>query len=895
MSLKERLFGMPWEHKNAEERVLAITGSTDPRLREALPGLATGDPDPHVRLAALKRMDDENAWRTACRDDRDGKVREAAHRSVLHWITTAPRPDAVDARREWLRGVDDAALIKRVAESARDVELRRDALVRIGAQGYLGDRFCEEPDDEVADEILARIDQASTLKRVAERLRTRHKQRHQAVLERLGSLADDGGRATRESRARELVDGIEQLARGQYSGDREARADELQARWAEIEEPEPALQRRFEGALQIVRRALRPRPEPRETAESPSANTRAASPLEQAVEALRTLAAQPVGDDTAQRLRERVAEFELAWKAMSDPDEAARKQAQHFNALADELRARLAPAAAPATKEKDGKPAPSGPDPALIEALETALETAERALDGGEIPTASEAVNAARSAHDRIPKRHRPTEAAGRLTRMSGRLKEMRDWQHWSNNKLRERLIERAEAIDPAELHPDAITERLKELRERWRQLDAQELLPDEKRRFAAPHAQWRRFQAACKQAFEGAKPYLEKRSEVREESLGELKAFLDDAERLVDDEAADRDALVRHQRAARQVIRNLEQVPPKSRGRMAKRLKALMDRISARLDAASEAVEQEKRRLVAEARKLAHEKDRTVAIDRAKALQAAWKQAGRGRRKVEDALWKEFREPIDPLFEGLKKERDEQREKDRAAIDELKALCERAEALVNAGDDELEAAAGPLAGLEDEFGQHGRVPPALRKRMDAAIKTYRRRMNELAEAREQAARAHLDALAEALQQAWAAIAGGQAAAPDRPDVPADDPLGQQMNDRLEAFLAPGAKPDVLADEVRRGTDRARQVCVEMECLTGLESPAADKNLRMDYQLSRLSSRLGEGAARPDIDAERAELLRRWLGSFPHDPAAHAALAERYRAADRILKQMSAS
>jgi hypothetical protein len=125
--------------------------------------------------------------------------------------------------------------------------------------------------------------------------------------------------------------------------------------------------------------------------------------------------------------------------------------------------------------------------------------------------------------------------------------------------------------------------------------------------------------------------------------------------------------------------------------------------------------------------------------------------------------------------------------------------------------------------------------------------------------------------------------------------VPDDDPLGQQMLTRLDAFLEPEAKREVLEDEVRRGTDRARQVCVEMECLAGLESPERDKSLRMDYQLSRLSSRLGEGAARPDLGAERADVLRRWLGSFPHDPAEHAELAKRYREADRILKQMSAS
>jgi hypothetical protein len=898
MSLKERLFGLPWEAKDADARVRAITESTDPRLRDALPGLARSDPSPAARLAALKRMDDEAAWLSARREDRDAEVRSAADRSVLYWVMKQPGNETLEARRSWLGSLEDGELLRRLASGAVDEALRGDALARIDAQGFLGDRYCEESSDELAKRILPRIQQASTLKRVADRLRTRHKRRHQAALERLAELDGSQASDTRDGLARELLEQIEGLARGRLDGDRKARADDLQARWEALAPADPALNRRFDGALKIVRRALEPRPKATDTAPAEaSADDAAAVRLSEQVDAVRALAAQPIDDETDARLKALVTGVEQDWASISalaaQVDEDLRKQLQHFNALADELRARLRPAST--APPAPAKSAPAGPDPELLKRLDEAMQAAEQALEAGEIPPAHDAVSRARSAYDRLPKRHRPDDAAGRLSRMAGRLKEMRDWQHWSNNKLRERLIERAEAIDPSELHPDAITERLKELRERWRTMDAQEILPGEKRQFAAPHAQWRRFQAACKQAFEGAKPYLEKRSEVRQESLDELKIFLADAEQLLTSESIERDTLVRHQRAARQAIRNLDQVPPKQRGAMARRIRSLMDAISARLDAASEAVEQEKRRLVAEARKLVHEKDRSLAIDRAKALQAAWKNAGRGRRKVEDALWKEFREPIDPLFEGLKQERDEQREHERAALEELKQLCERAEALAGADEDELEQAAGPLAGLEEEFSQHGRVPPALRKRMDAAIARHGRRIKELNEARAQAAQAHLDALAEALQQSWTARADGQTPAATPPEVPEDDPLGQQMLTRLVAFLEPDAKQDVLEDEVRRGTDRARKVCVEMECLAGLESPEQDKNLRMDYQLSRLSSRLGEGAARPDLDAERAALLRRWLGSFPHDPAEHAGLTGRYQAADRILKQMSAS
>ncbi|MBY6205444.1 DUF349 domain-containing protein [Halomonas denitrificans] len=891
MSLKERLFGLPWEHKDTATRTRAVAEGADPRLRDALPRLASDDPEAAVRLAALKRMDDESHWLAARADDGDAGVRDAADRALVR-LVAEPGGD-LEARRGWLKAVEDGNRLRQVAERAADEALRRDALARIQAQGFLGDRYCDEPSDALAAEILARLDQVSTLKRIADRLRTRHKQRHHAALERLASLEGDDRHETRDALALELIERIEQLARGQFTGDRAQRADALQRDWEQLADPDPAHARRFDGAMRIVRRALEPRPEPATNTPEPS-DAADDDVLHSLVDRVQALASRPLGDDSEARLKQLVTEFEQAWKSLEAPDDDARAKMKHFHALADELRARLKPAA-PARPAREPTPAPAGPDPESLEALDRALEAADAAIEHGEIPPASEAISRARSAHDRIPKKHRPRDVEGRLNRMARRLKEMRDWQHWSNNKLRERLIQRAEDLDAAELHPDAITERLKELRERWRDLDRQEILPGEKRKFAAPHAQWRRFQAACKEAFEGAKPYLEKRTEAREASLDEVNEFLAAADQLVRDPEADRDALVRHQRAARQVIRNLEQVPPKARGKVAKRLRALMDRISARLDEASEAIEQEKRRLVAEARKLAHEKDRAVAIDRAKALQAEWKKAGRGRRKVEDALWKEFREPIDPLFEGLKQERDERRQAEKAAVDALKSLCEKAEVLAEADDAELDDAAGPLAGLEAEFNQHGRVPPALRKRMEAAIERHRQRIRERDEARERAAQAHLEALTDALQSAWGARAEGKAAQIDRPDVPEDDELARKLDARLDAFLADDATPDVLAEQVQRFTDQARQVCVEMECLSGLDTPAADKQLRMDYQLGRLAGRLGEGAERPDLDTERSDLRERWLNSFPHDPEAHGELEKRFAAADRILKQMGAS
>ena len=92
---------------------------------------------------------------------------------------------------------------------------------------------------------------------------------------------------------------------------------------------------------------------------------------------------------------------------------------------------------------------------------------------------------------------------------------------------------------------------------------------------------------------------------------------------------------------------------------------------------------------------------------------------------------------------------------------------------------------------------------------------------------------------------------------------------------------------DELGREVDAQTEKARQIVIEMECLSGLESPEEDRQRRMDYQINRLSNRLGGGADKADLDSERAELQRRWLESFPHHAGQADQLEKRF---ERLIK-----
>lgn len=905
MSLRKRWFGPEWQHRDAERRARAVSSANDAALLDQLPEIARTDTDEAVRLAALKRLNSEAVWRQAHAGDTAARVRDAARHALIQHLLHSEDAGERDQRVSWIESLGDRELSRRAAREARDRDLRRALLENIQAQGFLGDCAVSEADDELAEFLIGRIEQSSTLDRIAPAIKKRSKRRHQALLARRAALQGEvtGRAADTELRSR-LIVRAERLARGDNDGDRKATAEELDGEWKTLGPcADETLQRRFEGAMRIVRQSFAPRPSTTATAAASGTSEPAAPALPPELVSLgdqaTALATQPLTQESEGVLNQLISTFDRFRNQHLRGGDALQDEFKRIQALIGELQARVEarrtaeskPSTANA-KKPSASDAGSGSESDPGDSIRQRLLTAEAALDAGNLTAAWTALGDARRPLDRLHGRQRPQKLVADLGRLGNRLREMRDWLHWSNNELRERLIERVGEIDTEALHPDAVTARLKELRSRWNELEQAERMPGEKRRHTAPQGQWRRFQKACQQAFDAAKPYLEQRSEVRQAELKELQQFIEEAQAVAADRERNGRDLLRYQRAAREAIRNLDALPPRKRGEMATALRSLMDALSSGLDRHFEAIADEKRRLIAEARKLVHERERDQAIERAKALQAAWKQAGRTRRKLDDQLWREFREPIDPLFADLEQARDQHLAEQQARTDAMTRLCEQAEELAAAQDPQ--AAAGPMNGLREAFEQAGRPPGALRNRFEHAVARHEARLSDLHRADARRQQAGLEKLADAVQQGWEALAAGEmlAEVPEPEADLIDDPVYASLRERLDTLQNP-SRIEAFREQVGSNASAARAVVIEMECISGLETPAPDQEQRMAVQVRRLSDRLGRGSARPDLDAERMQLRRRWYDSLPHDPALHKELARRFRAAEEILDQMS--
>lgn len=891
MNIKSRLFKQAWEHRDPAIRAEAVRESEDPNLKAELGRLAEHDESATVRLAALKRINTEAFWLDARLRETDPAIVEAADAFLARAIMQKPNPDMLKERREWFARIDNAKLVRNVACHAPDESMRADALERTNAQGFLGDCYVDEASEELAEALLARIEQESTLERIIARLRKVNKSRARAAQRRLVEVRRAAGKEDPSAEsALELVEQIEALARGDFEGDRRRRLDELEADWESLGEVSDALRRRFSGAADIIRRSLdHPSGNGRTQAETapaePGDETPGGSGLAGLAEKLQAAADDPATDDA--EITRLLSAWDRQWNHIDSPTDADRSVRENILPAVRALQKRHESTAT-------GRENESGPPHAELDQLGEKLDEIAGLLEQGHIAEAHEALRETRSRHDRLKPGKRHRKLSGRLHRLEGRLAEMRRWQHWSNNQVREELIAQVDELAESGQHPDAITAALKQAREEWNRLEKLEVLPGDKRRHAAPPGQWRRFQAACKNAFEKARPFFEKRHRIQDENLALLEAFLEKGNELLEREDANGEELVEFMRKSRQAIRRLDDLPPKSRGASATKLRELMDGLSSRLDTIYEEIEQTKRRLVAEARELAHERDLKTAISRAKELQARWQRAGHSRRRTEQKLWKEFREPIDPLFEQLRGQQEEQRQQHDEQVAELESLCEQAETLAALDEAGLPDAEGRFRGLSDDWHSRQRRPKGLNSRFEQAERTFNHRLAELRRKEQEASRQRIEALARSIQEIWHKRSESGASGLEKliAGIDDDSALISELSATAQRFADENSDDRELFETVRANAETARHVVVELEFLAGIESPAEDRDLRMDYQVQRLARRLGERDRQPDLASEFSELTERWFRSFPHPVDLHSPLAKRFEKCQNVVRSM---
>ncbi len=883
-SFKKLIFRPKWQHKDPQIRRQAVTESHDQELLDELPEIARNDESATVRLAATKRLNDLYHLMRIAEADRDAQVRETAERRWLAMLCDE-QPCALDnkERLELVRKLEQAQQLKYVLSHADDEAFRLAVLPRVTQQGLLGEIALNDRSATVREQAAQQITQASTLSRVMKLARKRDKRIYRLLKDRHDQQArSDDDQQTAAEKAEQLLSQLDALVKAdQPLSDKQKSLNILSQQWTAVDATDQQTEH-FSNASQILRTAIAgPQPasqSPLEDAAKPiDDQSNKQSPLQPLLQrALRAAEKKRVDGKDLTTLRKA---WQAQWNNIKRPSAADDRTHDQFEGAMGKLTERVQTQTEQQT--------------AALARIDTELEQVEQALESGDLSKSVTAVRQFNQSH-RLIGAHRHTSQKSFKSRMNqarSELHRLRDWQHWSNNKIRQRLCEEAESIVGSGMHPDAVAEKVKTMQAQWKQLDQSEKLPgDNPKRQPAPGLN-RRFRAICNQAFKPAKAFFEKRSEVRGQHEQEMTTMLDQMTTLAEQSQPDLQQAERLIGRAYRAQRELGGLAPRARGKMSKALREGAAALDRALDDQYAVIERRKQRIIDEVTALVEEPDLEQAISQAKAAQQRWQQAGRTRRRREQSLWKTYRAAADAVFNRLGEQRQQEQAQRSEAREQQQAVIDEVNQLLGWADDKIVEATEQLPKLQDRWRELGSTERRLEQQFLDRCRKLELRAEEITQREQSKQRGQHHELLLRCIDAETKLLAGQAieATTWQQMLPSEqDNLPRALRDRLgvinDWINAPPDDTAALTQQLTDNQSALEALCIEVEFLAGVESPEAFSQQRMDYQVQRLARRMGGGETK-DRESEISELELRWLACGPLPTDSGRALNQRFKAA----------
>ncbi len=889
-ALKELFIKPRWQHADSAIRADAVAQSRDERVLGQLDELARNDESAQVRLAALRRLKDLYPIMRVAAEETDGKVQQLARKMVREMLAgIMPCSNSDHDRLEIIPKLDDSELIEYLVQHATEVDVRRSLLDKIVRPGLLATIATNDPETSVRNHAVSRIDKPATLERIAKIARKTDKRLFSVIQDRLQTLNPASNQnSDSQLQAQALCDRLDRLVREPMAHPQKSEALELiRADWQVLDmSPQSELSLRFMTSLSIVEASLVTPAEP--TAEDHQ--------VEGFMTDLSRMMTQPTDLESSERLLGNLDDFmqqhpdacsahqsaldEARLSLINRRDQALKDQSPDGTLLrlCERLESRLDTVDARSLSRMEAEwdkalgkvPAPTPADKSLadrfarllepinarhndesaqieqrVATLDDSMTHLEAALEDGDL---AKAVNIKQDILKRLLRigRHPVTDSVAfkaRIQSSRGRLGELRDWQRWANNKHREALVEEAEVIGQSGLHPDAMAEKVKSLQHDWRDMDKSEQLPGERTHNRERGALWKRFSDACQAAYEPAKVFFDKRSELRTEQEQALAALCVRVEQAIANDAEmtlkDRNQLVGD---ARRSLRMVADLKPSRRKAMAHRLRNGAQSLDDSLAEEYDLNQGKKERLIAQLESL-HEtlSDETIeaAINRSKSLQQDWRNIGPARRNRDQALWKRFRSLNDGIFNRRKQEQQQQEAEKSEQSQQLFAILDRMKDDLDQCDD-----GETLKGLQQTYRSEWQSIQSDDRRMDRIfnqqLEQFSERRLQLQSQRLKTERAHRIALYQGLAAAHADPASVSEAQKQLQSL-SQTAQCPALTQRFEQLIAGETFND---DSVK-----AHELIIALEWLAGIESPEEWRQQRMDYQVQRLSDHLsGESA-----------------------------------------------
>lgn len=901
-----KLFPPRWRHRNPAIRAEAVSqlDANDPDLEQ----VAFRDTDAGIRRLAVRRLDRLDTLLELSSTDRDESVRLAAKRKVWQLLAGEDGHVSEEEAATILNKRQDPEMAEYLVQHSGSRQVRRLALTMLDKPALLAGIALKDSDADIRLEALKAIDRLPTLERLAKEARGKDKR----IARMAREMADDlREQQERPARQRKAVEQMEAYA-GLQQPDQTAIL-RLQSEWKALQQgAEETLDQRFRQALEKARHSIQ------QALEAQESLGRQRDVCDQARKLLQDLeqnAGTPSYDldgvekiasllrNSWQQLRDDYGELngaletelvETLGRLQQRREEVDRHRRQHARQLAIISEIELAATSEQPPREdflkkieQRWRDLPGKPEAGLersfrqfmqqarsniaksaehADELETGfdrhLEQLEKALDDGKLAAANSAMGMARKCHDELRQiaPHKLRKTQSHWNRLLGRLSELRDWQRFGSNTVREDLITAMQLLATADLSINERTRQVRRLRNQWRDVDRKGGVPTE--------ALLQRFNAAADEAFAPVVAHREAQQQAREGAAAERSAFCDSIEQeysALDWSEPDWPAIDARVRELREQWRKLGGVDKQSWANLNQRFLGCINRYEEKLGGIRDSEKLRRERLIKQVQRLASEPDLQVAITETLAAQQKWKPLVTASRAIEQRLWKEFRAACDAVFERRSAQNAEVNRELGENADRKQALVDALVKLVELPATQRQNAAEERDRLVAEWNDIGQMPKSRFREINEAWNRALKAFDKAEEAaRVEVANAYIDTLVE---QSARLDALEHAACKGESVTPGEDLLAL-FADRQETI----AKGDSgLCDAHENNLDRRNRLCLEMEVLLELDTPEAYADERRQWQLEHLSDAMTGGldvSPRERAIALLEEACR--TGAMPH-------------------------
>ncbi len=905
-----------WQHKDPKSRIAAIASLADEKI---LAQLAAEDPETSVRRAAIERINDID---TLLAIDAADTVRSSLNQRIMQLIAQAPDSIRWSAPLEkWLSQRDAPEIASQLATTAQDHRLRQAAVALLDDQAILL-RCCADDDHaDVRRAAAERLTDESGIRKALRTLGRKDKRTARILRDRLDALATQRESEKQleqqlealeklghdlhwqrdETRLRMLLNGSQTLrdsldaptrarfekaiasAEARIARQKESAAalqpaidakksqcqlieefcDQLEQRhrissnesrefnltldvflsdWNELpileEKLEASLSNRFHAGLAHARKLV----------DNLQTNARQSRNLENIIHKAENLLKQEA--PAPARLQKLVSEWE-SQKLPQDPL-LAQEYSQHFSRIRDSLENRIA-------RQRQQTEATLAKIDHWLDEIENTLA---RDKLGNAEKLKAQIIEAQKSLHHAPASRRQAIEE--RLQAINPRIRELSAWRHWSTDRAREQLVEEAIALKDQQHSVEERLKAVKSLRQRWKDLG--NIDPVSRQRL------WKKFDAACTEAWQLCQAHFDKEAEQREKNLEKRVSICEMMERLATDtdwSEPDWRAIDKQFQQLRNRWRNCGPVARKDWRTVLERFNKAFEAVDQHLQKEREANFRQRLRITEQLEALAADENLENPTEQAKALQSQWRLTVTSKRGEENRLWKRFRQAADTIFDRNKQQRQSARAETRALVEEREELCANLEDLTLDGA----ITEARLEQFREDWNAMPTLPAResqrLEKRFLRATKSAEKHFRKQRISRQQAIVGQmlerkrlldqflLDGDREKLEGAW------------KNASPVED---QKLETALQA-----CKQDLLSNHGRDQDDATHQtqrdeLLLDMEIILEIESPENVSAQRMQRQVDRLADKLSSGGAN-DAIRELTEMFTRYCLTCRGEPS----------------------